>query len=626
MFNLGSIQKRIIDWDIEGYRSIFEQDVVLWGPIPDERFIFENKEIPLVRIYKQTSVKELFDALPEGWYPDILTCETSVLNYVPDIYLCPVRTILFTRDAWGDTIYNRSLVDFFDFLSHGVIDFSVYGKYRVQMLPVLSFAVTLPHREGPPADFANREIDVLCIANYNRAFYHDRYKILYKLAVMARRDLIIRYIRGIKRSEISDFYSQSKIVIDWSYTLSNRSYEAALNGCLLFSHEDNKAVSELWVPWEEYIPYNEHNLYDLINHYINNHEHARTVIKNASEKVRQIPSGYGEHVWEQVKKAMSFEVDIKGRTGYIATTSVSKINHALATPLYFNYNYHTDYPEDWKNLYFSRIDKAIYNIPEHHPTPEPLIEATRMAFLLKKQELFYKYASKLQELLPDYGWLYYLKGRVLFEQKEHEKAIVAVRKAIQCASDVPELLQKYTLPFTEKDNTCDYRRITDYMWQSIYNHNNEFQVKSLLHMSSDLEGDIFQNLGKFDKAMDSYSQALKHLAVPDSLYKLYALLYKSRKFDYLNDTVTVGLQDSPYDDIIVFNKSLALLNIKESKRAFLVLKEHYEAVKKFENYKRLSFVKRSLGVVLNLKIFGKRINSSILIRLIEILKNKTILK
>ena len=63
LFNLGSIANRINAWGTEGFRSIFEQDVILWGPIPDGQFIFDDKEIPIISFFKEISIKDIFKRL-----------------------------------------------------------------------------------------------------------------------------------------------------------------------------------------------------------------------------------------------------------------------------------------------------------------------------------------------------------------------------------------------------------------------------------------------------------------------------------------------------------------------------------------------------------------------------------
>ena len=50
LFNLGSIDHRILAWGVDGFHSIFKQDVILWGPIPDKEFAFKGKKIPILKI------------------------------------------------------------------------------------------------------------------------------------------------------------------------------------------------------------------------------------------------------------------------------------------------------------------------------------------------------------------------------------------------------------------------------------------------------------------------------------------------------------------------------------------------------------------------------------------------
>ena len=294
LFNLGTVGHRILSWEVDGFKSIFEQDIVLWGPIPDKQFVYSGKEIPILRVFEETSIFRVFEQLPEGWLPDIVTCDTSVLNYVPDIYRCPAKTILFTRDSWSDTIFNRGLVEFFDFVSSSAIDMPLFRNYNVNVLPLKGFAVSTPGPDTVNSEFLKRDIDVIAIANYDNSFYHERNKTFYKLSYSNKGRFKINFVRNIQRSEIYNYYQRSKIVLDWAHTLSNRSYEAALNGCLLFSHEDNRVMSQFWVPWEEYIPYNNNNLTDLISHYLNNPELAKTVADKARQKISSVPATWGE--------------------------------------------------------------------------------------------------------------------------------------------------------------------------------------------------------------------------------------------------------------------------------------------------------------------------------------------
>jgi len=622
LFNLGTIEFRIIDWGIEGFKSLFEQDIILWGPIPDKKFMYEDKEIPILSILEPTTIEAVFDRLPEGWYPDIVACETSVLNYIPDIYLCPVKTILFTRDAWSDTIYNKNLVELFDFLNHATIDRSLYNALHVHLLPLSNCAVSIPGTGVRISEFENREIDIIAIASYDRFFYHERYKTFYKLADLNKIGIKIKYITGIKYSEINTYYQRSKIVIDWAYTLSNRSYEAALNGCLLFSHKDNLLIKDFWMPWEEYIPYDENNLLELVTYYINNPDHAKRVISKAQEKIQTIPPSWGQYVWENIDLAYKTNISIQERIKYIESLPLQDLHYRSATPLLFNYDYNTNFPSNWKELYFTRIDHALSYPVNQDAKIAPLIEAARVAFILKKTELSAKYLKELQEVLPDYAWIYYFHGRIYFEYGENNLALQSLQKAIECALKAPELLQKFVLPFIEKGNTCDCRRITDYMWQSIYNHRNEFQVMALLHLTFELSGDIYQRIEEPNQAINSYIEAINYIPIPDCIYKVNPLLIDSMEFEKLIEITNKGIENSPYDSILILYLAYALIQLKQKLRVFKVLKDHKRALKCFVNVRKILFIRSLINLILFFLLLGKYPDSKIIIELIRILKKK----
>ncbi len=619
LFNLGSVEERIISWDTESYKTLFDHDIILWGPIPDSEFSFNGKLIPILNINGQTSIKSVFDRLPEGWIPDIVTCDTSVLNFVTDIHLCPVRTILFTRDAWADTIYNRYLVELFDFLSHGVIDLTAYNDLKVKVLPLEGFPVSLPDPNLPDPDFTNREIDVICIANYYEGFYHERYKTLYNLAASNKKNIKIHYYVGLTRREIHAYYRKSKIVIDWAHTLSNRSYEAALNGCLLFSHEDNTLMSTFWIPGKEYITYNENDLYDKIIYFINHPAEAGEIIARSGEKIKTIPVGFGQFTMKNINNAISIDVDISERIERNKNLPQGILEYRTATPLMYNYRYNTDYPINWKEVYFERIDNAISLINDRNSRILPLIEAARVSFLLKKYEICNEYLTELQKIIPGYGWIYYLQGRILYLQKEYRHAFETLKKAIDCANKFPDLLQKYILPFVDKDLNCDGRRITDYLWQTVYNHGNEYQVRALIHFAYDLSGDILIRTEKPEDAKKAYFNAISVNPLPDCIKKAAPLYAQSAEFEILLDLTEKGLKDSPYETIIVFYKALALIGLKKIRQASEVLREHRRALKSFKRIRRMLIIQVLTIFISMVSSLNRRLGSKLILKIIGVL-------
>jgi tetratricopeptide (TPR) repeat protein len=622
LFNLGTIENRIFDWGIEGFQSLFEQDIILWGPIPDKIFVYNNKEIPILGIFESTTVSEVFNKLPKDWYPDIVTCDTSVLNYIPDIYKCPVKTILFTRDSWSDTVFNKKLVELFDFVNHATVDRPFYKSLNINLLPVSNFAVSIPPPDIINSLYEKREIDVIAIANYDTSFYHDRYKTLYRLSASNDSGIKIKYFKGIKRPEIYSYYQRSKIVIDWSHTLSNRSYEAALNGCLLFSHTDNALIKEFWTPWKEYIPYDDSNVLELIKYYIKNPEEAKKIISRSVEKIKKSPASWGAYVWENITIAHNTLLSVEDRIKRNESTHQSVLYYLSATPLVYNYDYNTYFPADWKELYFKRIDLSLSCSPNPDDKISPLIEAARLSFLLKKYDLSLKYFNELEKIIPDYAWIYHFQARISLTQNNTDQALKLASKAIECGQKSPGLLRQFILPVIEKGNPCDGRRVTNFLWQPVYNHDNEFQTEALLQQAFELTGDIFVRINDINRAIEAYSSAINYLPVPDCFYKLNPLLIQKGDFETLMHLTYRGIDNSPYDNILILYEVYALIQIKQKMKAIALLKSHRDTLRSFIGIRKFKKLRTSISLIRIFILINRWLSSKIIIELIVILKEK----
>jgi tetratricopeptide (TPR) repeat protein len=294
----------------------------------------------------------------------------------------------------------------------------------------------------------------------------------------------------------------------------------------------------------------------------------------------------------------------------------------MATPLLFNYNYNTSFPLNWRVLYFERIDYALSFQGDQNLKIAPLIEASRMSFLLKKPLLSLKYLAELQKILPDYAWIYYFHGRIFLEEGNHEQALLSLEKAADCALTSPELLRQFVLPVIENGNTCDYRRITDYMWQSVRHHNNEFQTNALLHLVFELTGAVYQRIGKPEQATDSYLKAIDYIAIPDCIYRLNPLFIQSGNFEMLLHCTEKGIENSPYDTILILYKAYALIQLKQRKNAAKVLKDHRRALISFVNVRKIVIIRYLISLLLVLVFFGRQPGSKFIIEFIRVLRNK----
>lgn len=602
-FILGSFSSKFEQWGLSSFDDLLEEDIIFFGPIEEDEFEYKSKKYKLIKFFDEISIQEVFQQLPANWYPDIVHCDTSILNYITDIHKCPVKTCLFAADAWANTVYNRKIVNFFDFTRYGIIDKEEYNKEETHLLSATSFAVSIPCKNLESKDFVKRKIDVLAISNYDSGFYQERFKILFKAAHTFNSKYRIEYWTGLKRQDIHYYYQNSKIVLDWSHTPSNRSYEAALNGCLLFSYEKNERISEIWTPWKEYVPYNEGNIETLIMKYLDSPEISNAIIGNAKEKLGYLPYSWGSVILAQLKEAVATPVSIPSRIERIEVMPRSVYYHCLSTPYFYNYNYNVNFPINWKDNYFVKINKALSFESEPDSKIVILLDACRMSFVLEQYDKCLNYLEQLEEIKPSYAWIYYLRGRIQRHNKNWQEAIQSLYKAIAYGLQSPSEIKKYFLPYVEKNNTCDNRRLTNYLWHAVLKHGNEFQVNALMYMTYDQIGDILIIANKRGEAIENYQKAITILPVPGSIYKLNNLLYENN--DYLNiiEAANLGLSENPYDTRLIIEKASALLAIGEIRECRKLLYDHQKSLKCFKQ-KRMKYKRAILFILLFISILG----------------------
>jgi tetratricopeptide (TPR) repeat protein len=206
-----------------------------------------------------------------------------------------------------------------------------------------------------------------------------------------------------------------------------------------------------------------------------------------------------------------------------------------------------------------------------------------------------------------------------FDQNKPDEALLSLRKAIETAREAPELLQRFVLPVIEKGNSCDNRRITDYLWQSVYNHKNEYQVKALLHLANELSGDVHSFIGESDNAQNAYDEAISYLPLPGCIKKAAPFILKSLNFEKLLEITEEGLTNSPYDSILVLYKALALLKKKQTYLAINILKEHKNALKSFKDFHRIIRIRQSMKIIMISMYINKNISSKLILKIIRIL-------
>jgi tetratricopeptide (TPR) repeat protein len=327
--------------------------------------------------------------------------------------------------------------------------------------------------------------------------------------------------------------------------------------------------------------------------------------------------------WKNIQLAISSDIDVNDRIRFVESLPLSDVIHRSATALLYNYEYNTGFPSDWKDVYFKRIEKALNAASEAEDKIKPLVEAARMAVLLRNSNSS-KYLHDLEELLPDYAWTYYLQARISYANADYVNSLELLRRAIDCAIKSPGLLQEFVLPVIERGNSCDGRRITDFMWQPVVNHGNEFQVSAMLHLAFELRGKAFQRINDIPKAINAYCEAIDQTPVPSCLYRLSPLLIDQREFERLSDSTDKGIRNSPYDSILILYNVYALINLGQKYKAFKKLSDHRSALKCFEGVRKTSYIKNSLILIMASLLSGTRLSSMFIEKFIKILKKKSV--
>lgn len=616
-FILGDIYNRLLKGREESYTNFLEEnDIMFFGPVPSSSFTFNGKSFKVIQVNHSTTFDDFKEKIPNDWHPDITVIETPVLNLIPDFYKINCKTLCYPRDSWADMIYNRNIFDFFDFNHYQTVDKFKYKRNNSSCIPLTGNPTSHLEYNKDVSHFENRAIDILSIANTNDGFYHQRAKIFNEIASNISNRFNVLFTKGIPKSEINTYYEESKIVIDFSYVASNRAYEAIGNGCLFFSFEDNPLIKEVFSPNNEYIAFNMDNIIQKIEYYLNNPAEAQKIIDNGREKLKHLPKHPGEATMKRIDYALKLKTDINSRINYIDNWPKSKYYHAIATPLYFNYNYpNKNIPEDWQDLYFERIDKSIQYAKNKKEIIPPLMEAGRMAFLLKKYEKATTYLDKLIDIFPEYAWTYWLKARISFEKNELEKSKTYAIKSIDFAEANPELLYKHILPFAEKGNTADQRRIGEYLYDGVAKDNDkEYQFKTCLHLSNELLGDICSNTN-IAEAKKYYLKSIDILAVPTVVKKLSVIYQRQNDYENLNSFTNKGLKDSPYDKKLVLLKAIGLLCSKAitSKEYYQYLKSQINVFSCYGGDKRMKLLQILFKTLLIFRL-GKRIHKQLLLK------------
>ena len=232
----------------------------------------------------------------------------------------------------------------------------------------------------------------------------------------------------------------------------------------------------------------------------------------------------------------------------------------------------------------------------------------------------------MEKICPEYGWIYYLRARLNFSKENYIEAVKNLNKAINSFNNNKELVSEYILPFIERGNSLDGRRILDYMWESIYHHKNKFQQNVFFNAVFTLWGQCEYKLGNEEEAIKKYHDAIDEFATPKTGHLIYPLLLESNKFLMLKEIAQKVINDSPYDMISNLYLALSCLFLKDKKESKRIVFEYAKRINSFYNkskfFNKVRLKKYLVKLTLISLYFPKILTVTIIIKIINKVGNK----
>ena len=157
-----------------------------------------------------------------------------------------------------------------------------------------------------PSEEKARDIDVLFVGNLHPAVQRERLPWLGRLARLAdHRRVAIR--TGVFGAEYCDLLRRARIVFNRSIRgeCNRRAFEAAAAGALLFQENGNLEVPAFFQDRQECVYYDEDNLEDLLEYYLDHEDERRGIAEAGRKKVANYSF---EELWDGQVRAIEREL------------------------------------------------------------------------------------------------------------------------------------------------------------------------------------------------------------------------------------------------------------------------------------------------------------------------------
>lgn len=375
--------------------------------------------------YTLTHFDHILAQLPSNWTPDVVIWWDMTLHAIPPgIENCPYPTIGVAGD-WYMNIDN--LVQYaraFDHIlgdSHIIKILKSKGVEHCSYWPCFGFDHHLFYRERSKTLY-----DISFIGHLNARIHQKRNQLLQQIARLGETYRVF-IGGGIYGESCRKIFNQSRIVFNYGgvgQVMNKRAYEAPACGALLFMEEDNQEIESILPAKQACILYNEDNLIDQLNFYLENEE-LRSQI--AEEGYQRIQAHSYQNKFARLLDQLPTLLSTITTPRTFSTQPIEEQLFTVAKQLY--------YP-----VTSGSSDRAIahlqpyFNEPENRPYPHLLniwavliLQASQKHEVLQIVETLLSSALKIQShpiLLLNMGLLFQKQGR-------SDKALEFYQKSLQ---------------------------------------------------------------------------------------------------------------------------------------------------------------------------------------------------
>ena len=272
---------------------------VLYGYLKDKRPAFTRishdiewfgeGEDDIIIQAKGATFQEIIARLPSGWLPDMVLFSDPAYYLIPTgIEDSPFPTAAIIGD-WNLSFNAlRKSADLFDYLFtdlKGVEIFKRHNYGNVEYFPMFSFDPEV-HRPLPEIE---KVYDICFIGNLNHAVQRERAQWLRRIAMLSQK-YKVTIANGIYGEDYTRLLNQSKIIFNRSIRgeMNMRAYEAPACRTLLFFEEENLEVRNFYTDRVHCVLYNEDNLEELMDYYLQNETEREEIAKRGHERVQEL--------------------------------------------------------------------------------------------------------------------------------------------------------------------------------------------------------------------------------------------------------------------------------------------------------------------------------------------------